>query len=164
MRTTLDPLISPAEWALTWFVEAGTAPPPQSIQSLSEEQHFWVDLVFLTSGSNSKIKETPGSPVSRSCFCHGWQDKRSCVTDEEIGPENTGEEMVKCVDVRPICDIVEGDLAGFVVQKDPDATRSLILEHRHRGRGQDHVLAPPQEPHGPDTILWGRCGLPFSKH
>lgn len=124
-------LCRPAEQALVWFREAGHSHASRSIQDFPEAQHFWMGLVFLTSGSSSKIKDTPGRPVSRRCFCHGRQDKRSRVADEEVGPENAREEMVECVDVRPICDIVEGDFTSFVVQKDPDAARSLILEHRH---------------------------------
>lgn len=158
-------LCRPAEQALVCFGEAGHSHASPSIQDFPEAQHFSMGLVFLTSGSSSsKIKDTPGRPISRPCFCHGRQNKRSCITDEEVGPENAGEEMIECVDVRPICDIVEGDFTSFVVQKDPDAARSLILEHRHRGRGQDHVLIPPEQPHGPDSVLWGRCGLPFSQH
>lgn len=121
-------------------------------------------LGMIMPNIRSRVKMTPGHPIFWLYICHRWQDKRNRVTDKKVGSENTREQLVECIDVRPICYIVKGDFTCFIVQKNPNAVRPFQVEERHWWGGKDHVLIPFQQPHGPDSVLRRGCGLPLSQH
>lgn len=121
-------------------------------------------LGMIMSNIRSRVKMTPGCPIFWLHICHRWQGKRNRVTDEKVRSENTREQLVECVDVRPICYIVKGDFTCFIVQKNPNAVRPFQVEERYRWGGKDHVLISFQQPHGPDSVLRRGCGLPLSQH